>query len=145
MQRASFALPSKQQCTPLWIAAQENKPECIAVLAAAKASIDATSRAGATPIAAAAHNDGAESVRLLAYLGARLTDGDGDLFTCYFNENKGKSRVFDPEVWKTISREGGDDGTAKSLRKRIRMLKDTILESAVESAAYGPTDHGDID
>ena len=82
----------------------------------------------------AAHTGSAESVSLLAYLGARLTDADGDLFTCYFNENRGKGRVFDPELWERISREGGDEGTAKSLRKRVRMLeKANVLDPRDEN------------
>ena len=104
MHRASIDLPNKQRGTPLWIAAQEDKPECIAILAAAKASIDASSLDRCTPIGIAAHKGGAESVRLLAYLGARLTDGGGNQFTRYFSDNTGKSRVFDPELWKRISR-----------------------------------------
>ena len=62
-------------------------------------------------------------MRLLAYLGARLTVtiGPNSGFWCAFKDNKG--RVREPKVWEWIVRKGGDEGTPESLRKRIRMLK----------------------
>ena len=83
----------------------------------------------------AQYKGAADSVRLLAYLGARLTDGDGYLFTCYFNE-KGTGRVFDRELWQRISREGGDEGTADSLRKRIRMLKQAKVHDPRDGTSW---------
>ena len=67
-----------------------------------------------------------ESVRLLAYLGARLIEPTapnwrGGPFWHRFKDNIG--RVRDPKVWEWIVRKGGDEGTPESLRKRIRMLK----------------------
>jgi len=110
--------------TPLYIAAQENRTECIAVLAAARASLEGF-RAD-SPIGIAAEQGGDDSVRLLAHLGARLIEKpapnyDGGPFWRYFKDNIG--RVRDPALWERIVRKGGDEGTAESLRKRIRMLK----------------------
>ena len=80
----------------------------------------------ASPISKAAHKGADECVRLLAYLGARLiqrSTGYADTpFWRSFKDNKG--RVRDTALWKRIVAEGGDEGTADSLRKRIRMLKD---------------------
>ena len=70
--RASIDLASSSWMTPLFVAALQNKPECIAVLAAAKASLEGAM--AASPIGAAAMGGGDESVRLLAHLGARLVD-----------------------------------------------------------------------
>ena len=113
---------------PLWIAAQENKPECIAVLAAAKASLDGVRPN--SPIGMAAQFGADECVRLLAYLGARLIepaapDWRGGPFWRYFKDTKG--RVRDPKVWEWIVSKGGDKGTEKSLQKRIKMLKQAGL------------------
>ena len=72
----------------------------------------------------------------LAYLGARFTDGGGNHFTRYFHDNRGKSRVFDIELWERISREGGDEGTADSLRKRIRMLKDAKVHDPRDGTSW---------
>ena len=112
------------KATPLFVAAQENKPECIAVLAAARANVDGAKIAGAISIAAMQGAD--ESVQLLAYLGARLIDKAGPNwrggpFWHRFPDNKG--RVRDPALWEKIDRKGGNEGTPESLRKRIRMLK----------------------
>ena len=66
-----------------------------------------------------------DSVRLLAHLGARFIesaapDWRGGPFWRCFKDSVG--RVRDPKVWERIVRKGGDEGTAESLRKRIRML-----------------------
>ena len=116
--RASIDLANKNQSTPLFAAAQENKPECIAILAAANASLEGAK--AASPIGMAAHKGADESVSLLAYLGARLYDGNGNPFWELFSDNEG--RVRDHELWERIVRKGGDEGTQESLRKRIRML-----------------------
>ena len=99
LHRASFDLPNKQQMTPLWMAAQENKPECIAILAAAKASLEGAKTC--SPISTAAIFGADESVRLLAHLGARLRDAaapdwDGGPFWLRFKDSKG--RVRDPAL-----------------------------------------------
>ena len=114
---------------PLWIAAQENKPECIAILAAAKASLEGTR--SCSPISKAAVVGADESVRLLAYLGARLIDSatpdwDGGPFWRRFQDNT--TRVRNPKVWEWIVSKGGDKGTEKSLQKRIKLLKQAGLE-----------------
>ena len=44
--------------------------------------------------------------------------------------------MFDPELWKRISREGGDEGTADSLRKRIRMLKDAKVHDPRDGTSW---------
>ena len=110
--------------TPLWIAAQENKPGCIAVLAAAKANLEGAKPC--SPISKAAIKGADESVRLLAYLGARLIDSaapgwNGGPFWRRFKDNKG--RVRDPALWERVVADGGDEGTPESLQKRTRMLK----------------------
>ena len=111
--------------TPLWIAAQENKPECIAILAAAKASLEGAIEVG--PISMAAHQGSEECVALLAYLGARLVEEvsetrvTGGGFWLRFKDQTGLIR--NPKLWEWIVRKGGDEGTPESLRKRIRMLK----------------------
>ena len=108
--------------TPICRAAQFNKPECIAILVAAKASLEGS------PIGVAAHMGGDDSVRLLAYLGARLvlpgatlSGGGAAGFWHLFKDSMGCVR--DPSLWERIVRKGGDEGTPESLRKRIRMLK----------------------
>ena len=72
MHHAALDIAGPQKTTPLWVAAQENKPECIAMLAAAKASLEGAK--AASPISMAAHMGADECVRLLAYLGARLIE-----------------------------------------------------------------------
>ena len=78
-----------------------------------------------SPIGMAAQKGADECVRLLAYLGARLIEkqdaecAGGPFWHC-FEDNKG--RVRDPALWQSIVANGGDEGTADSLRKRIRML-----------------------
>ena len=108
--------------------AQGNKPECIAVLAAAKASLEGAK--ASSPIGKAADMGADDSVRLLAHLGARLVEPAGMIpegywpggpFWHQFKDNVG--RVRDPALWERIVRKGGDEGTPESLRKRIRMLK----------------------
>ena len=81
-----------------------------------------------SPISIAAAAGADDSVRLLVHLGARLICGlptaSGFInggFWRRFEDNKG--RVRDPALWERIVNEGGDEGTADSLRKRIRMLK----------------------
>ena len=115
--------------TPLFVAASQSKQELIAVLAAAKASLEGAK--AVSPIGRAASQGADESVRLLAHLGARLVDVGGVLPTGHswpggpfwenFEDNVG--RVRDPALWERIVRKGGDEGTPESLRKRIRMLK----------------------
>ena len=117
--------------------AQENRTECIAVLAAAKASLDGAK--AESPIGMAAQKGADECVRLLAYLGARLIepaapDWDGGPFWRRFKDNKG--RVRDPALWERIVSEGGDEGTLESLRKRIRMLKDAKVHDPRDGTSW---------
>ena len=114
---------------PLWIAAQEGKVECIAALAAAKATIDGAR--SNSPIGKAARNGADDCVRLLAHLGARFIepttpDSSGGPFWCLFKDNV--TRVRNPKVWEWIVSKGGDKGTGKSLQKRIKFLKQAGLE-----------------
>ena len=44
--------------------------------------------------------------------------------------------MFHPELWEKISREGGDEGTADSLRKRIRMLKDAKVHDPRDGTSW---------
>ena len=116
--------PTKSNDTPLWAAAHENKPECITILVAAKANLEGAK--AESPIGMAAQEGADESIRLLAYLGARLIepaapDWPGGPFWRRFQDNKG--RVRDPALWERIVRKEGDEGTPESLRRRIRMLK----------------------
>ena len=109
--------------TPLFVAAGGGNPECISILVAARASLEGA-MAG-SPIGMAAQKGADDSVRLLAYLGARFIepaapDWPGGPFWRRFKDSVG--RVRDPKVWERIVRKGGDEGTAESLRKRIRML-----------------------
>ena len=69
-----------------------------------------------------------ESLRLLAYLGATLVERpdpklgfDGGPFWRLFRQDMG--RITDHSLWERIVQKGGDEGTAGSLRKRIRILK----------------------
>ena len=106
------------------MAALLNKPECIAVLATAKASLEGAM--AMSPIGQAASQGADDAVRLLAHLGARLIDNaapdwHGGPFWRYFKDKIG--RVRDLTLWERIVRKGGDEGTPESLRKRIRMLK----------------------
>ena len=121
--RADIDLAELKGGTPLFAAAQENKPECIAVLASAKASLEGAGACFPISIAAAAGAD--DSVRLLAHLGSRLVMTEapyqGVGFWRHFKDNKG--RVRDPKVWEWIISKGGDKGTPESLRKRVRLLK----------------------
>ena len=121
--RANIDLPDVAGGTPLCTAAQHNRTECIALLAAAKASLEGAMTC--FPITTAADAGADDSVRLLAHLGSRLVMTEapyqGLPFWNYFNDNKG--RVRDPKVWEWIVRRGGDEGTPESLRKRIRLLK----------------------
>ena len=123
--------------TPLWIAAQENKPECIAILAAANASLEGAR--SCSPISKAAIEGADESVRLLAYLGARLIDSaasewSGGPFWRCFKDSKG--RVRNPALWERIVKEGGDEGTLDSLRKRIRMLKEAKVHDPRDGTSW---------
>ena len=109
-----------------------NKPECLAILAAAKASLEG---ATASPISVAAQEGADECVALLAYLGARLVEdvskfGAGGGFWLRFKDQTGLIR--NPKLWEWIVRKGGDEGTPESLRKRIRMLK--------KAGVYDPRD-----
>ena len=136
MHRAALDLATRG-ATPLWIAAQENKPECIAILAAAKASLEGAKPC--SPINKAAIEGADESVRLLAYLGARLIepaapDWDGGPFWRRFKDNKG--RVRDPALWERIVAEGGDEGTPASLEKRIRMLKEAKVHDPRDGTSW---------
>ena len=125
--------------TPLWIAAQENKPECIAVLAAAKASLEGAKVS--SPIGIAADKGADESVRLLAYLGARLICGlptaSGFINGGFWRRfQDSKSRMRDPALWEGIVKNGGDEGTAKSLRKRIRLLKEAKVHDPRDGTSW---------
>ena len=55
----------------------------------------------------------------------------------------------DPALWERIVREGGDEGTAESLRKRIRMLKEAKVQEPSDWRGFEdmaePEDHGDVD
>ena len=125
------ALPASAQAfySPLHIAAQENKPECIAILAAAKANINGVHPIDSS-IGLAAAKGSDESVRLLAYLGARFIEPassrEGRPFWRHFEDST--TRVRNPKVWEWIVSKGGDKGTEKSLQKRIKLLKKAGLE-----------------
>ena len=136
MHRAPMELTGPEHTTPLWGAVQENKLECIAVLAAAKASLEG---AKASPIGIAAYKGADECVRLLAYLGVRLIepaapDWPGGPFWRSFKVNKG--RVRDPAVWERIVAEGGDEDTPESLQKRIRMLKEAKVHDPRDGTSW---------
>ena len=80
-----------------------------------------------------------EFVRLLAYLGARLSepsvpDWSGGPFWRRFKDNKGGVR--DPELWESIVAEGGNEGTPESLRKRIRMLKEAKVHDPRDGTSW---------
>ena len=110
------------------VAAQENKPECIAILAAAKASLEGAK--AFSPIGNAADEGADASIRLLAHLGARFIepaapDWDGGPFWRWFKDNT--TRVRNPKVWEWIVSKGGDRNTEKSLQKRIKMLEQAEL------------------
>ena len=89
------------------------------------------------PIENAADQGNDESVRLLAYLGAKLVmplTGYRGLFWERFKDNKG--RVRDPALWERIVAESGDEGTADSLRKRIRMLKEAKVHDPRDGTSW---------
>ena len=111
------------------MAAAHNKPECVALLAAAKTSLEGAM--ANSPIGMAAQMGADDSVRLLAYLGARLIepaapDWDGGPFWRHFEDNVGLVR--NPKLWEWIISKGGDGRTPESLRKRIRFLKKAGVE-----------------
>ena len=115
--------------TPLFVAARENKPECIAILAAAKASLEGAK--AFSPISKAAHKSHDDCVRLLAHLGARFIEPAapnwrGGPFWRNLKDNT--TRVRNPRVWEWIVSKGGDKGTKNSLQKRIKLLKQAGLE-----------------
>ena len=91
-----------------------------------------------TPVLKAAQKGADECVRLLAYLGARLVVNLGPTvrggFWQGFKDNKG--RVRDPALWARIVKEGGDEGTPESLRKRIRMLKDAKVHDPRDGTSW---------
>ena len=123
--------------TPLLYAAKNNHPECIAVLAAAKASLEGATPV--TPIAIAAHTGADDSIRLLAHLGSRLRlpsgpGFPGGPFWSHLKDNQG--RVRDLALWERIVAKGGDEGTEKSLRKRIRMLKKAGLGDPRDGSSW---------
>ena len=60
-------------------------------------------------------------VTLLAHLGARLYDRDGDGFWKYYKDSDKRKQA--TEFWTGIVQTGGNEGTDDSLRKRIRMLE----------------------
>ena len=135
--RASVNLGDKDGDGPLFIAAQQNKPECIAILAASKANLEGAR--AVSPIGQAAYAGADEAVRILAYLGARLIEPAapgwyGGPFWRRFKDNKG--RVRDPAVWERIVAEGGDEGTPESLQKRIRMLKDAKVHDPRDGTSW---------
>ena len=137
MHRASVDLLNKNQSTPLRIAAQENKPECIAILAAAKASLEGAM--ADSPIGMAAQKGADESVRLLAYLGARLMQPEDEIYAAtpfWDNFKDKKGRVRDPALWERILAEGGDEGTPESLQKRIRILKEAKVHDPRDGASW---------
>ena len=87
----------------------------------------------------AAIEGASESVRLLAYLGARLIepaapDWIGGPFWHRFKDSKG--RVRDPALWERIVKEGCDEGTIDSLRKRIRMLKEAKVHDPRDGTSW---------
>ena len=101
----------------------------ISILVAARASLEGA-MAG-SPIGMAAQMGADDSVRLLAYLGARLIepaapDWPGGPFWRRFKDNVGLVR--NPKLWEWIISKGGDEGTPESLRKRIRLLKKAGVE-----------------
>ena len=79
--RADVHIAYHDLLTPLYVAAQQDKPECIAVLAAANACLEGA-HPTEWPIGLAAARGADASVAVLAYLGARLRepseDGRGD-------------------------------------------------------------------
>ena len=90
-----------------------------------------------SPIENAADQGNDESVRLLAYLGAKLVTplpGHRRLFWERFKDNKG--RVRDPALWERIVKEGGDEGTLESLQKRIRMLKEAKVHDPRDGTSW---------
>ena len=97
-----------------------------------KASLEGTK--SFSPIRKAAQNGADESVRLLAYLGARLYDGYDNPFWRLFPDNKG--RVRDPALWERIVQDGGNEGTEESLRKRIRMLKEAKVHDPRDGTSW---------
>ena len=111
------------------VAAQNNHPECIAILAAAKASLEGAK--AESPIGQAAWKGADDSVRILAHLGANLIENPhqfgGGPFWRRFQDNT--TRVRNPKVWEWIVSKGGDKGTEKSLQKRIKLLKQAGLEN----------------
>ena len=137
MSRASFDLPDAFQATPLFVAAQENRLECISVLTTARASLDGAMVAG--PITVAAQKGADDAVQLLSYIGARLIDKaapgwPGGPFWHHFPDNKGSVR--DPALWERIVRKGGNEGTPESLRERIRMLKKSSVHDPRDGTSW---------
>ena len=85
----------------------------------------------ASPIAMAAQKGADDSVRLLAYLGARLImrDPDSTATMPFWHKFGGSNgRVRDPALWQRIVAEGGNEETPESLRKGIRLLKKAGIE-----------------
>ena len=130
--RSSIDLANNRKMTPLWMSAQQNKPECIAILAAAKAAIEGSMHA--SPLCAAARNGADDCVKLLAYLGASIFDRDGDPFWRFFPDNT--IRLRDPTLWERIANEGGDEGTEDSLRVRVQMLAEAGVEDPRDAEGW---------
>ena len=53
-----------------------------------------------------------------------------------FFRGDNKGRIRDPALWEKIVAKGGDEGTAKSLRKRIRMLNKAGIHDPRENASW---------
>ena len=68
----------------------------------------------------AAHQAKEDTVRLLAHMGARLLDGDGDGFWMSYQDDDTHARM--AAYWQSVIDAGGDEPTAQSLRTRRTMM-----------------------
>ena len=75
---------------------------------------------GVTPIATAAQHSHEVVVRLLAHLGARLLDGDGDEFWTFCQGDGTRQRMHN--FWRGVIDAGGNEGTEESRRIRRRAM-----------------------
>ena len=66
-----------------------------------------------------------------------MNGGPGfERYTFWRNFPDSKGRVRDPALWDRIVTEGGDEGTRKSLRKRIRMLKEAKVHDPRDGTSW---------
>ena len=121
-----------------------NHSSCVAVLAAAKASLHGGKHGNCGAIAIAAQKGADECVRMLAYLGATLVHYPhpmykspfwiGEGLTSMFPDTKG--RVRRPQMWEDIVVAGGDEGTPESLALRVRMLKEAGVHDPRDGTSW---------